>query len=36
MLVAAAALAGGSIAGASHSAQTTKGGKQLSWCPPMC
>jgi hypothetical protein len=36
MLVAAAALAGGSIAGAGHTASATHGGKQFSLCPPAC
>jgi hypothetical protein len=36
MLVAAAALAGGSFAGVGHTASATHGGKQFSLCPPAC
>jgi hypothetical protein len=36
MLVATAALAAGSFAGAGHTASTAHGSKQLSWCPPNC
>jgi hypothetical protein len=35
-LVAAVALAAGSIAGATHSAPAPTIGKALSWCPPAC
>ena len=36
MLVAAAALAGGSFAGVGHTASAAHGGKQFSLCPPAC
>jgi hypothetical protein len=36
MLVAAAALAGGSFVGADHSAPTLSTGKPLHLCPPAC
>jgi hypothetical protein len=36
MLVAGAALAAGSVAGAGHSAPAPAVGTALMWCPPMC